>query len=307
MKNRIEADRIRFIKLGEKGAWAEASFFSGRILFGAHGINHDDCITKNWDTVSKQLQAVNPKSIKDSLRKVTEFYDEQPTLWITMADGHLWWCLSEGEPVALHDAGLDEPDRYRETVDGWHRENLLGEALLLRKISSSLTKTGSYRGSICKVENENYLKRLLNGDRDPLQIKAKELLEQQETLALDLIRRLHWSEFETLVDLIFARNGWRRTSVLGRSIPDIDFVADQTVTGDVAWVQVKAKSSTTELNEYIDRFHRDGSGSQFFFACHTLSGKLPQYQQSNIHIWTGLDLAKQAVGAGLFGWLTEQI
>ena len=30
-----------------------------------------------------------------------------------------------------------------------------------------------------------------------------------------MIAELHWADFEIMVDLIFARGGWQRTSVLG--------------------------------------------------------------------------------------------
>ena len=58
-------------------------------------------------------------------------------------------------------------------------------------------------------------------------------------LADKMIRELHWAEFETLIDLIFTRNGWRRTSLLGGKMPDVDLIVEQPLTCEVAWVQVK--------------------------------------------------------------------
>ena len=42
---------------------------------------------------------------------------------------------------------------------------------------------------------------------------------------------LHQDDFETLVDLIFARGGWHRVSALGGNQTDIDLAVEQSLTG----------------------------------------------------------------------------
>jgi hypothetical protein len=39
-------------------------------------------------------------------------------------------------------------------------------------------------------------------------------------------------------------------------------------------VQVKSRTSQAELNDYLDRFRRDGSCNRFFFVCHSAAGAL---------------------------------
>ena len=51
---------------------------------------------------------------------------------------------------------------------------------------------------------------------------------------------LHQDDFETLVDLIFARGGWHRVSALGGNEADIDLAVEQSLTGERAFVQVKS-------------------------------------------------------------------
>src|SRR5207244_11593485 len=65
-------------------------------------------------------------------------------------------------------------------------------------------------------------------------------------------------DFETLVDLIFARGGWQRSSALGKHQPDVDLILTQPTTDETAWVQIKSKASQAELNDYLGRFRRDG-------------------------------------------------
>ena len=77
-------------------------------------------------------------------------------------------------------------------------------------------------------------------------------------VAAKLIAGLHWAEFETLVDLIFARSGWQRVSRVGGTLADVDLILEQPVTGETAFVQVKSKAGQSVLDDYIGRFRRSG-------------------------------------------------
>lgn len=305
----IQATHIRYIKLGSNGSWARRAFEEGKVYFGAKGIDHEACIDGNWPLVSKQLETTtkSKQGQTEDLRQIKAFYNTEKTLWITMSDGHVWWALSEGSPIACLNSDEDGPNQCRGTLIGWSRFNIAGKPLLLRNISSTLTKTAGYRRTICDVDAKDYLLRLINDQRDPLQNQAERILVEQQGVALELIKKLHWSDFETLIDLIFTRNGWRRSTVLGQNLPDVDFVAEQTVTGSSAWVQVKAATSMESYTDYLERFKRDGSCSDFFFICHTLKGQKPQKENRQHHLWDGAKVAEQSVKAGLFNWLIEKV
>jgi hypothetical protein len=49
-----------------------------------------------------------------------------------------------------------------------------------------------------------------------------------------MVRQLDWRDFETLVDLIFGRGGWRRTNLLGGTMADIDLALGQPIAGERA-------------------------------------------------------------------------
>ena len=93
-------------------------------------------------------------------------------------------------------------------------------------------------------------------------------------IGLRMIRQLDWRDFETLIDLIFARGGWQRSSVLGKDQADVDLILTQPTIGETAWVQIKSKTSQAELDDYLGRFRRDGSCHRFFFVCHSAAGAL---------------------------------
>jgi hypothetical protein len=206
-----------------------------------------------------------------------------------------------GEPGP--DAG---PNRIRRARGGWRRQSLTGEALTTRSLSSALTRTAGYRMTICGIERDDYLLRRIRGEEEPLHREAKAIKAEMRGVALRMIRQLHCEEFETLVDLIFSRNGWRRTSVLGKNQADVDLVLDHPATGETAWVQVKSGTRQAELDDYLDRFRRDGSCERFYFVCHSPSGQLRLPDEPRLHLWAGETLADQAIDAGLFDWLIDR-
>lgn len=306
---RVSPDRVRFIKLGAAGAWAKEAIDADVVYFGAHGINHTDCLAENWQDVREQLLEVTSgrQNQSEGLRQIKDFYCPDETLWVTLVDGHIWWTVTESQPEIIVDAEASWPSHMLRCIHPWSDKDVEGNVLVARNVSSRLTKTFSYQRTICTVEAEAYLLRLINNERDPLQIEAEQMLAQQVDLVQRLIERLHWAEFENLVDLIFSRNGWRRTTVLGRNIPDIDLVATEPVSGRTAWVQIKAKASQKTLEDYYERFRNDGTCTDFFFVCHSPKSPIDLPPNSTTHVWSGPRLAEQAIDAGLSKWLIEHL
>lgn len=125
-------------------------------------------------------------------------------------------------------------------------------------------------------------------------------------MALAMIAGLDWRDFEIMVDLLFANGGWRRQSALAAGEVDIDLLLDNPVTREVAWVQVKSTAGEAMLEDYLERFKRDGSAAHFFFVCHTPAVPLRAPAEPGIHIWAGPELARAALSAGLIDWLIER-
>ena len=303
---------VRYIKLGAGGRWARDAFEQGVIPFSDGQMPHDfaaACAASgDWKAAREHYAAGGGQAVGHRLRELRDFYGlGDDTLWITITGGRLWWAFAEGPVRAVKSPAADGYDRYRQTRDGWHGESLGGRPLLSRNLSSALTRTAAFRQTLCRVEQEDYLLRQIRDEPSPLHAQAAALKRQMVDNALDMIRLLHWQEFETLVDLIFTRGGWRRTSLLGLTMPDVDLVLDQPVTGEIAWVQVKTWTRQAELDDYIGRFALDGSCDHFFFVCHSPAGTLTLPKQPGYHLWTGDDIAAKAIDVGLFDWLMERI
>jgi hypothetical protein len=84
------------------------------------------------------------------------------------------------------------------------------------------------------------LLRRIRDEPDPLHAQATALSVEMREIGLRMIRQLDWRDFETLVDLIFARGGWQRSSVLGKDQADVDLILTQPTIGETAWVQIKS-------------------------------------------------------------------
>ncbi|HLC07910.1 MAG TPA: hypothetical protein VJK06_01345 [Methyloceanibacter sp.] len=89
-----------------------------------------------------------------------------------------------------------------------------------------------------------------------------------------MISWLHWVDFETMVDLIFARNGSQRVSKVGGTQRNVDLLLEQPATRETTSVQIKSRAGQAVLGDYLARFREDGSCDCMFFVCHTPLGEL---------------------------------
>jgi hypothetical protein len=304
----LEVGAIRYIKLGEKGKWVRRALGQGILPFGYRAVDHQSCANGNWEEVRRQLIAMGRTNggTSQGLRELKDFYGlPDDTLWVTMADGHVWWTFADGPVLKLDEAAPEAPSRFRQTRNGWCKTSLKGVPLTVRSLGSALTSTANYKMTICAIKQSGYLLRKIRGEIDPLRAAAEVLKAETIEMAVKLIRQLDWRDFETLVDLIFTRCGWHRISALGRGQTDVDLVLKQPVTGETAWVQVKSRSTQAEFDEYLGRFHRDGSCDRFFFICHSAASTPTQSADSKAQFWSAERVASAAAETGLLDWLVD--
>ena len=73
---------------------------------------------------------------------------------------------------------------------------------------------------------------LYNGEEEPVLQAATAARSAMIVSARAIIAELHWADFEVMVDLILARGGWQRVSVLGGTMADIDLLIEQPTLGE---------------------------------------------------------------------------
>src|ERR1041385_1122193 len=304
----LEFGDVRYIKLGEKGKWEPRALSQGILPFGYRAVDHVSCAQGNWEEVRRQLIGMGRtnRGVSQGLRELKDFYGlPDDTLWVTIADGHVWWTFAHGPVLEMDGADPEAPTRFRRTRSGWRKTNLKGVLLTVRALSSALTSTASYQMTICAIKQTDYLLRKIRGETDPFRAAADGLKAETVGLAAKMIRQLDWRDFETLVDLIFARSGWHRISPLGQGQADVDLILKQAVTGETAWVQVKSRSTAAEFEEYLGRFQRDGSCDRLFFICHTAASTPTSPADPKAQFWSAERVASAATEAGLLDWLVD--
>jgi hypothetical protein len=300
---------VRYIKLGQGGGWARDAFARGVIPFGFDQVPHAPCAAGDWDAVRSALLAAgrSASGASQGVRELRDFYEtDDSCLWVTFADGHLYWAFAESVVTEVAGSDSGQPRRERRTIDGWRRHCVTGESLETATLSSALTRVAGYRMTICRIDREDYLLRRIRGEPDPLHTAANTAKAALFEVAGSMIAQLDWRDFEILIDLVFARGGWQRSSALGDGEVDIDLRLDNPTTGEIAWIQVKSTASQATVNDYLNRFHNDGSADRFFFIVHTPKGVLTLPADRHLHLWAGTGLADRVIAAGLFDWLIER-
>lgn len=298
---------FRYIKLGPRGVWTERSLSQGEIHFGHRRVPHEMAMNGDREAIADHLIRLGhtPGKARDFVREIIDFYTLGPdTVWITFDHGYLWWAQAYPEVIWLGE-GEGHGVRIRRTVAPWRQTDLLGEPLFLNNLSTKLTKVGAYRQTLCRIEAEAYLLTKLKGLDDPIVAQGKSARDQIVAVAQDAIAALHWADFETLLDLIFARSGWQRVSELGGTQKDVDLVLEQIATGERAFVQIKSSATQAVLNDYLSRYE-ESPYQRLFFICHSPRGRLEIPDRPDLHLWTRHRLAVTAVKAGLFDWLLER-
>jgi hypothetical protein len=305
----VAAKQIRYLKLGRGGRWESVSLDQGELHFGYGTVPHKLALAGDREEIRgfQIQQGRSANTASDDAREVSEFYRlGADCLWITIARGFLWWTFAEAEVTWLG-RGEGHGVRIRKAIGGWRNTDINGVRLLATSLSTSLTKVASYRRTVCRVNAEDYLLRRINGIVEPLVERGNQAREALIQVVSEAIKTLDWADFETMVDIIFARSGWHRASAIGGTQKIVDLVLEQPTTGERAAVQVKSSANQRILDGFISSADEGGKFQRLFFACHSPRGQLSSPEREDVHIWTGRELAETALRLGLSDWILERI
>ena len=229
------------------------------------------------------------------------FEDDGSILWITFIGEQLFWGLLEPDPAERH---TDGHGVFRKVRGGWRWTDLKGEQLTKDRLSGALTKLAAYRGTSCDVDVAEYVVRRINGRKTPEVERANAALKTMRDSVLEMMKLLGPKDFETLVDLVFSTSGWRRLGVVGKTQKTLDLDLVLPSTGERAFVQVKSKTTSAELAEYVRRFDELGFYDRMFFVYH--SGEA-ETDDKRVRIIGPEKLAEMVVDAGLATWLARKV
>jgi hypothetical protein len=305
----IKFIKAYYIKLGSGGKYENASIGQNKARIGWPELTVDEINSRKWDVLKEKLKdMIQYKSKGSATRdiKALQTFVESTSddVWITFHASQLWWSRL-GDPKVYE----DEISRYRLVEGEWHDHDINGNTLLISQIPGTISKVQGFRATLCSVKEVDDLRRLIN---DIPSEEYKAILQAKESLIKQVkysLHRLHWKDFETLVDLLFHNAGWRRISVVGETMKYVDMELEEPITGDLYQVQVKSQASVNEFEEYAKDFSH-GRFRKFYFVVHSPDEKLATYETSkysDIELILPEQLARMVVDLGLTDWLLKKI
>jgi hypothetical protein len=189
-------------------------------------------------------------------------------------------------------------------VSGWRKTDIKGKPLLKRDLPGALTSTGRFQGTICEYGELDRLLQAINCEPRPLLDAARAAYSQAIEALKPLVKELHWSDLELLVELIFAQSGYRRQSITGETQKTIDIALELPITGETAFVQVKTKTCQGDLDDYVARLN-GSSYDRMMYVYHTPPTRLVS-PQANVEVINLDDLCHNILKAGLFDWVLRK-
>ena len=266
----LAPSRVRYIKLGRAGGWEAACLEQGiiRIGFGSAAAERFRfCRAGRWrDVADYCVRRINGQQVPEV----------EQALETTRAMGDA--ILGLMRLLTFHD--------FETLVDlifstsGWRRVGRVGGTQKTLDIDLILPSTNER--AFVQVETTRAM-----GDA-----------------ILGLMRLLTFHDFETLVDLIFSTSGWRRVGRVGGTQKTLDIDLILPSTNERAFVQVKSRTTSAQLADYVGRFGELDAYDRMFYVYHTGEAATDDDRVTVI----GPDqLAPLVMDAGLVSWLIRKV
>jgi len=304
---------VRYVKNGEGGRWWSSARAQRQVHAGWKDVQQE--LLRTADLAG--IKALDPsifgktRSAATSDRNALLTLLDRPSqhVWVTFQGDDLWWCTV----LDAIETNPDGPSKHRGNfwltcATPWSNRSLGGRLLCKTELPGAATSTAGFRATVCKPSGWKEILRAIRDERHPDCADAKAAREAYQVAIEKLILHLGEKDFEVLIDLILARNGWARLAKLGGAREGIDIEAENAAIGEIAFVQVKSRANQATLNDYIVRFNAGRKRySSMIFAVHTEDEQLLLPDTIPGQIWTRSLIAKLTVNSGLGDWLLNRV
>lgn len=304
---------IYYIKLGVGGCWEEECI-KGKyptIRLWYKQAPHEQCLkarkSGDWDPILRLLidhRNGDVRTAKNDLCQITRFYTAtEDDIWITFYGPHMYWGRADQDVSFL---GADR-SKTRKILGRWSSTDKNGKPLTTDRIAGSVLAIRGFKGTNCNVHNHEYVLRLIEGTPPPeiqeVTAASARLVEAVE----NLIKLLEPKDLEVLVDLVFREGGWQRMGQIGGTQKDIDIDLLNPWTAERVIVQVKARATQKELNDFRKNKERTyATHEKGYFVFHTGPLKIPG-DTDIVEVWDGPELANRVVSSGLVDWVVTKL
>lgn len=306
---KIDFDNAFYLKLGRKGSWESELENGNKARIGWSNISLGDIKNKNWEKIRKDIEL--DFESRDKKKGVTQDYNAlksfceatENDVFITFSDGLLYWCMLSSDKIQE-----DTISKYRYLKDNWRNTDIKGNVLRINSISGKITKTQGYRATLCSIDEKDALKRIINCEANPIVADINQKETELQNLLVIAFSELHWKDCELLTDLIFNQSGWKRISIVGKSMQYMDIELENPITKERYQVQVKAMASAKDFINYAEKFSKKNY-NKMFFVSFSNDVSLEEYKNEyeNVVLLKGIELAALIITLGLTSWVVDKI
>jgi hypothetical protein len=305
---KINFENAYYLKLGKEGSWEDELQIGNKARISWLKVDLIDIQNKHWDKIKKDIEndfkeRNKEKGATQDFNALKSFCEAtENDIFITFFNSKLYWCVLDNSKIQQ-----DDISKYRSTKIKWNCKNINDKLLNINQISGKISKTQGFRATLCKIDEKETLKRIINDEISPI---ANEIIKNKENLSksiLKAITELHWKDCEILTDLIFRQSGWRRISLNGENMKSIDLELIDPITKELFQVQVKASAGKKDFLEYAEKFNNKGI-HKLFFVTYNPDKSLFNYKNNydNVQIIIGLELAELIMDLGLTNWVLDK-
>jgi hypothetical protein len=215
----------------------------------------------------------------------------------------MWWCRLGGDHIYE-----DDISRYRRVQRSWSDKDAEKRLLITNRLPGRIAQLQGFRGTACAVREKESLRRVLAAEDSQ---GYQRIAASKARLALEVeaaVQQLHWKDFEILIDLIFRQVGWRRRSVLGKTMKYVDLELVEPMTEDAYQVQIKSRADVKDFDEYVAAFSNEGF-RRLYFVVHSPTPALVKAESPSDEVELMLPdrVAELVIDHGLVGWLLDRV
>lgn len=295
-----------YIKLGAGGKWADSSLKDGLLRFGWRNIPVADIRDENWDSIRARLatEHSNKGTVTADLARLKDIVrSTRADVWIAFHSSRMWWCRLADRRI--HE---DEISRYRRVHGSWSDKDANGHLLITNRLPGRIAQLQGFRGTACAVSEKEGLRRVLAAEDSQV---YQGIVDAKGKLAIEIeaaVQRLHWKDFEILIDLVFRQVGWRRRSVLGKTMKYVDLELVEPMTEEAYQVQIKSRADVCDFEEYVAAFSNVGFRG-LYFVVHSPTPALAQTESpsDDVELMLPDRVAQLVIDHGLVGWLLDRV
>lgn len=299
---------VRYIKNGAGGTWWATARQKGQVHAGWSGVPGPLLLAKDVAAIAElPKQQRGETQDFNALRTLLTLPSQH--VWTTIEDGCLWWCTVHDELTVNPMGETATSGHFWLTCDRpWSNSSIGGRHLAVANLPGIVTQTAGFRRTVCTPRGADEILRIIQDREDPDVIAADAARRTYEDAVSGLVRRLAPQDFELLVDLLLARDGWIRIGKLGGTVEGIDVEVENAAVNEIAFVQVKSRAHQAVLDEYVDRFQkRRERYARMIFAVHTANGHLQPPADKHVQIWNRDRIAQLVVRHGLAQWIAGRL